>query len=80
MTETSRFAYGAPLPSLAYCQTYRLGRGYEVEFSLDGPRLEARWSPDVPKGKAARKLLPAYRAARGQFLGSLGINVMVIEA
>lgn len=67
------------LPSLAYRRCYPLRNGYAVTLSLDGARLAAEWSPDVPNGRRARKLLPAYRAARADFLASLGLSVMVIE-
>ena len=64
---------------LAYVRTFPLPRGYEIEFSLDNGRLECRWSPDVPRGQRARKLLPAYREARKAFLASLGVNTLLVE-
>lgn len=64
----------------AYRQSYPLRDGYSVSFNLDGLRLTAEWSPDVPRGKQARKLLRHYRSARGRFIASLGIPAMVIEA
>lgn len=67
------------MSAFGYVRTYSLPRDYEIELSLDGGRLECRWSPDVPRGQRARKLLPAYREARDQFIGSLGINTLVIE-
>lgn len=67
------------LPPLAYRRSYPLRNGYIVTLSLDGARLEAQWSPAVPIGRRARKLLPAYRAARADFLASLGLPTMVIE-
>ena len=67
------------MTGFAYTRAFALPRGYEVEFTLDGGRLDARWSPDVPKGQRARKLLPAYRLARDTFLASLGVNMLVVE-
>jgi hypothetical protein len=66
--------------SLAYRRTYPLNARFAVEFVLDGASLEARWTPHQPRGRKGRNLLPAYRVARADFLGSLGLNVMVIEA
>lgn len=67
------------MTGFAYTQTYSLPRGYEIELSLDGDRLECRWSPDVPRGQRARKLLPAYRQARDTFIRSLGVTTLVVE-
>lgn len=64
---------------LAYSKTYSLPGGITAEFSLNNGRLECTWSPEMPRGKKAKKLLPHYRAARNDFLGSLGMNVAVIE-
>jgi hypothetical protein len=64
---------------LVYSKTYTLPGGITAEFSLDNGRLECAWSPDVPSVEQAKKLLPHYRAARNDFLGSLGMNVAVIE-
>lgn len=52
-------------------QSYPLGRGYSVEFSFDGQRIEVVWSPRLPSPSLGRKLLPAYREARDQFLAGL---------
>ncbi|NVE93384.1 hypothetical protein [Altererythrobacter lutimaris] len=65
--------------SLAYRKTYALDRRFSVEFSLDGDRFDAFWSPHQPKGRKARSILPAYRKARNDFLGSLDLGVMVVE-
>ena len=67
------------MSAFGYVRTYSLPRGCEIELSLDNGRLECRWSPDVPKGQRARKLLPAYRDARNQFIRSLGVNTLVVE-
>lgn len=64
---------------LAYSKTYNLPGGITAEFCLNNGRLECAWSPEMPRGKKAKKLLPHYRAARNDFLGSLGMNVAVIE-
>jgi hypothetical protein len=67
------------MTQLSYRQSYRLPAGYSVEFSLDAGKLDCTWSPDMPTGTRARKLLPNYRAARNAFLTSLGLNVAVVE-
>ena len=67
------------MSAFGYVRTYSLPRGYEIELSLDNGRLECRWSPDVPRGQRARKLLPAYRNARDNFITSLGVNTLVVE-
>lgn len=66
-------------PSYAYRRAYPLPAGYTVEFGLDGGRLTAEWSPCVPKRAARGALLRAYRAARHDFLASLGLSVLVLE-
>ena len=66
-------------PSFAYRRVYTLGRGYSVEFSLDGPSLNVDWRPRLPHRKIGRKLLPAYRRARNDFLASLGIPMLVVD-
>jgi hypothetical protein len=52
-------------------ERYALGRGYSVEFHFDGLALAVEWLPKVPPPKIGRKLLPAYREARNQFLARL---------
>ena len=64
---------------LAHRKAYHLPRGYDVEFSFDGFRLDCQWSPAMPTGKLGRKLLPHYQAARNAFLAGLGIGVVVID-
>lgn len=64
----------------AYRRAYSLPAGFTVEFALDGSYLAAEWSPRVPKRAIRGKLLRAYRAARNDFLASLGVGVLVIEA
>lgn len=64
---------------LAYRQTYPLGRGYSVEFVLDGPSLSVNWLPVMPPPKIGRKLLPRYRAQRNRFIASLGVRCVVID-
>ena len=66
-------------PAFAYRRAYPLPAGFTVEFALDGPRLTAEWSPRVPKRAVRGKLLRSYRAARNDFLASLGVGVLVIE-
>ena len=67
------------MTSLAYRQTYQLSERYSVEFILDGSHFECSWSPSQPKVRKARRLLPAYRTARNDFLASLGVNALVVE-
>lgn len=67
------------MTALAYRRVYRLPRGYTVEFSLDGGRLGCARSPDVPTAREFKRLLPAYREARNQFVASLGLRVAVVE-
>jgi hypothetical protein len=66
------------MSAFIYSQSYALP-GYTVEFKLDGGRLDCAWSPDMPSGTRARKLLPHYRRARNAFLATLGLNVAVVE-
>lgn len=63
----------------AYKRSYDLPGGFAVDFVLDRGRLEAQWSPDIPKGKRAKKLLPAYRTARNDFIRSTGVRTLVVE-
>jgi hypothetical protein len=65
--------------AMAYRKTYPIGRGYSVEFVLDGLSLTAEWLPKLPHYKIGRKLLPAYREARNDFLGSLGVSMLVVD-
>jgi hypothetical protein len=52
-------------------ETFDIGRGYRVEFRFDGQRIDVDWLPDLPSAEVGRELLPAYRAARNQFLARL---------
>ena len=60
-----------------------IGDGYAVEFVFrpDEARLDALWSPDVPRGRP--HLIPAYQRARHAFLGTvathLGAAVAVMD-
>ncbi|MDE2563354.1 MAG: hypothetical protein KGL48_14015 [Sphingomonadales bacterium] len=65
--------------SFAYRRSYNLGGGYSAEFVLNGASLSVRWSPDLPRGKTAKRLRASYRAARDRFLASTGIRMMVVE-
>ena len=68
-----------------YRKEYKLTKGYKVEFALDasaGPiaALQAEWSPRVPPPQIVKgKFLEAYRNARNDFIGSLGLKTLVIE-
>ena len=68
----------------AYRKEYKLNKGYSVEFSLDGTgvmaSLQAAWSPKVPPEKIVKgKFLESYRSARNDFIGSIGLNTMLVE-
>ena len=59
-----------------------VGRGFTVSFRLSDRGIEAEWLPNVPQGRRARRLLPAYRHARDQWLAVLageGVNVVVVD-
>jgi len=69
-----------PLAQFVGLSKHRLPWGYAVEFTFTAGALHCEWSPDVPKGRRARKLLPHYRAARDAFLASVSPgNFMVVE-
>lgn len=68
----------APNPFL-YSQSYDLGYGYDVEFTLDGTDLAVVWSPSLPDVKTAEQLRQSYREARAKFFTSLGIPAVVVE-
>lgn len=63
----------------SYCQSYPLGEGFTIQFTLEGSSLQAAWLPEVPSGKQADRLLKPYREARGQFIASLGMRALVVE-
>lgn len=60
-----------------------LGRGYSIRFLFTGAELHCEWQPGMPKGRAGKRLLPAYRAARDRFVRDLAdhhrISVMIVE-
>jgi hypothetical protein len=62
---------------------YDLGRGFSVEFTWRDDRFDAVWSPDMPYGKRARQLMPAYQRARHRFLTALAdklqISIAVVD-
>jgi hypothetical protein len=64
-------------------QPLELGHGYAVEFRWQRDRFDAVWSPEMPAGKRARKIMPAYQRARHHFLSKvaseLGINIAVMD-
>lgn len=63
----------------AYRRSYRLPYGFTADFVLDGSRLDCEWSPHVPHGKRAKKLIPHYQKARNDFLASLGVPMLVVD-
>lgn len=64
---------------LAYRRSYQLNKRYSLEFVLSDRIIEVRWTPDVPKGRKMRAILPAYRKAREDFLSTLDLNIAVVE-
>ena len=62
---------------------FAIGRGYSVEFRLEGTRMDVVWSPGLPTGRRGRQLLPAYRKARDAYLRSIATtrgDILVVEA
>lgn len=64
-------------------QSFDLPRNYRVTMSLNGSRLDCEWSPGLPTGKQARRLLPHDRRARAVFLARvaelLGAIILVTD-
>ncbi|MEL7728505.1 hypothetical protein AAG612_03100 [Citromicrobium bathyomarinum] len=67
------------MSAYGYRKTYRLKGRWSVEFILNEGSLDCRWSPRMPTGKLCRSLLPRYRSARNEFLGSLDLTTLVVE-
>lgn len=65
--------------SFAYRRSYRLPKGFTVEFVWDGGKFSAEWSPALPLRKMGLKLLPHYLRARNDFLASLDVPIMVVD-
>lgn len=65
--------------SIVHRRSYRLPKGYTVEFVWDGAKFSAEWSPDVPLRKMGRKILPHYQRARSEFLVSLDVPIVVVD-
>jgi hypothetical protein len=49
-------------------EPYALGESVTVEFHLKGNAMNVEWAPAMPKPEQGRRLLPAYRRARDEFL------------
>lgn len=58
---------------------YDLPSRFTVMFRIRHAALEAEWSPRLPTAEEFPALLQSYRAARDQFLGGLGLQVLMIE-
>ena len=61
-----------------------VGDGYTVSFTYAAGRLDCRWAPRLPHGRKGRRLLPANRLARDEFVRRIaersGLVVAVVEA
>ncbi len=62
-----------------YSETYALDRRFSVQFALSDGQLDARWWPQMPKGRKMRSLAPAYKQARHAFLSTLDMKVVVVD-
>lgn len=63
-------------------KTYTLNRRYSVRFTFTGGALDCEWLPMMPPAELGRKLLPAYRQARNNFLRRLAPavgSIMVVD-
>jgi len=60
-----------------------LGDGFTATFTLAAGRIDVAFNRDLPKGRKARRYLPAYRRARDEFLRRVshrtGLTVGVVE-
>jgi hypothetical protein len=56
-------------------ERYEIGAGYVVEFRFTGRQIDVDWLPSMPAAEVGRTLLPAYRAARNEFLSKLSASV-----
>ena len=67
----------------AFTGRAELGDGFVVQFAFTGTSMKCDWSPRVPSGWQARRLIPAYLRARRSFVdeiaGKLGIRVMIVS-
>lgn len=60
-----------------------IGNGLTVTFTFVSGTMEAAFAPDLPRGRKARRYLPAYRRARDEFLRRVsartGMTIGVLE-
>lgn len=61
-------------------QPAKLGQGITAAFIFDGASLTVEWAPKPPVGRKARRVLPAYRQARHEFLTELSERLGVVIA
>lgn len=64
------------MPNAIRSKPFGCGLGFSVEFEVapdTGPEtaLRATWAPHPPQGRAMRRTLERYRAARTAFLADL---------
>jgi hypothetical protein len=57
--------------------SYQLAENVWITFRLEGGVIDAVLSPACPPNR--QQLLPAYRAARNDFLSKLGLPALVVE-
>ncbi|NML94733.1 hypothetical protein [Novosphingobium olei] len=63
----------------AYRRTYRLPRGYQVEFVWHAGTFSAQWDPALPLRRLGLKLFPHYQRARDDFIASLDLPIVVVD-
>lgn len=66
---------------LTYRKTYRIGKKgkYKVEFSFENGGMTVDCQPEIAPKDRSNKLLSEYRAARNEFIATMGLNVIVVE-
>ena len=61
---------------------YKLTDGYSVTFERTTLGVNCEWSPRMPRGRKAKRVMPYYIAARNEWLAaqasSMGGSALVI--
>lgn len=60
-------------------QSFQLDQTFWISFQIKNGAMDAVWSPTPPGVEKLQELLPAYRAARNNFLRKLGLPILVVE-